>query len=160
WSLARMRTARVLCLLAPVPPLLALVTESRSWLAGLIIYLMLIRVHLYVVLSSTAGLTRYTRSYIWLGAAAWILGAQLLAPGPAGTWFIRTWPSGVVGLLIGTAATAAVMIIIHGGFLLVVRGSLTRIADTGGPASLRFSRDRFSGLYALLGVPWFCVMAA
>ncbi|MEU6789842.1 hypothetical protein ABZ912_62600 [Nonomuraea angiospora] len=164
-SLGQVRIARTLCVLAPIVPIAALWAHSRSWVPTLItlliMYVLLIRPHLGLVGVTAAGLTRWHRAQIWLGAVIWLLGAALLALGPAGAWFVRSWPPGVPGFVLGTLCVAAAMLVTKFVYLLVGRGSLAKVTLIKAPAGLRLNRDRFSGLYAAeLGLGWFCVTAA
>ncbi|MEV4109903.1 hypothetical protein [Nonomuraea sp. NPDC049695] len=161
----QVRVARTFCVLVTAVPITALWAQSRSWptalITVLIMYVLLIRPHFGMVGITTAGMTRWHRCQIWLGAVIWLLGTMLLALGPAGDWFIRTWPPGVLGFVVGTVGVAAAMLIMKFVFLLVGRGSLAKVTLIKAPVGMRLNRDRFSGLYAAeLGLGWFCVMAA
>ncbi|MEO3876187.1 hypothetical protein ABGB18_46105 [Nonomuraea sp. B12E4] len=161
WPSAEVGIARAFCILAPAAPLAALWVESRSWLAALIMYVLLIRPHFGLVGRTTAGLTRRHRGQIWLGAVIWLLGTTLLALGPAGAWFVRTWPPGLLGAVAGTVCVALAMLVVKVIYLLAGRGSLAKVTLIKAPAGMRLNRDRFSGLYgAELGIAWFCVTAA
>ncbi|SEG21623.1 hypothetical protein SAMN05444920_102227 [Nonomuraea solani] len=165
WPLAKARIAKTFCILAPIAPITALWVHARSWptalITLLIMYVLLIRPHFGLVGVTTAGLTRWHRGQIWLGAVIWLLGMTLLALGPAGAWFVRTWPAGVLGFVLGTVCVAAAMLVVKFVYLLVGRGSLAKVTLIKAPAGMRLNRDRFSGLYgAELGLAWFCVTAA
>ncbi|WP_031072987.1 hypothetical protein [Streptomyces sp. NRRL S-118] len=162
-SAARMYLADVGAIVVLAVPVLALLTHLHSWWsAGVfaVLFVLLIVPHLRF-LQEMAGVTRFNRTELRLGAVIWPLAAALLAMSPAGEWFVQYWPDGALGFLAGTAGTTAVMIAAKGAFLLAVRGSLATVHVTAGPARLRVNRDRFSGLYgAETGVAWFCVLAA
>ncbi|MFI7128108.1 hypothetical protein ACIBQ1_20585 [Nonomuraea sp. NPDC050153] len=165
WPTAKVRVARIYCILAPIAPIAVLWAHARSWPTALstllIMYVLLIRPHFGLVGITTAGVTRWHRGQIWLGAVIWLLGATLLALGPAGAWFVRVWPPGVLGFVLGTVCVAAAMLVLRFVYLLVGRGSLAKVTFIKAPAGMRLNRDRFSGLYgAELGLAWFCVTAA
>lgn len=144
-------------------PVTGLLTHIRSWWAAVVfsvLLVLLIRPHLSFI-QETAGVTRFNRIELRLGAVLWLLATTLLSMGTAGGWFVASWPQSSLGFLVRTACMAAAMITAKIVFLLVTRTSIASAHLTRGPALRRVNRDKFSGLYgAEIGVGWFCVLSA
>ncbi|MFG3288143.1 hypothetical protein ACGF3G_04965 [Streptomyces sp. NPDC048179] len=144
-------------------PAIGLLATIRSWFAVVVflaLLVLLVLPHLKFI-QETAGATRFNRIELRLGAVIGVLSTTLLALSTAGDWFVASWPHGGLGLVVGTACTAAAMITTKAVFLLVMRSSLASAHRTRGPAQFRVNRDQFSGLYgAEIGIGWFCVLAS